>query len=279
MPEIKAFTAADLGFAAGQTAREGWASGRGDFELYREHDPDGCFTAWEGGNPVGMVTTTRYTTSGWIANLIVVPECRSRGIGRALMQRGLEHLAAAGIECVRLDGDPPGIPLYRSLGFVDEWESLRFRAVASQLDAPEGVARLHRRDLAAIAALDRPWFGDDRGRLLGLLFERAEHGFSVTRDGRPAGYLMVLRSDLGLRIGPWAAADPDDAEALLRAALGEAVGETITVGVPEPNRAAQRVLERLGFEPTPSSLRMVRGPVRAEGRLDHLYAIANGAVG
>ena len=85
MTEIRAFTAGDLGFAAEQTAREGWASGRRDFEVYLEHDPDGCFTAWKDGRPVGMVTTTRYPASGWIGNLIVIPEERSRGLGRALM--------------------------------------------------------------------------------------------------------------------------------------------------------------------------------------------------
>jgi ribosomal protein S18 acetylase RimI-like enzyme len=277
--EIRAFTAGDVEFAAEQTAREGWASGRRDFELYLEHDSDGCFTAWKDGRPVGMVTTTRYPASGWIGNLIVIPEERSRGLGRALMERGLEHLAAAGIETVRLDGDPPGIPLYRSLGFLDEWESLRYRTVGRGLEVPGSVGRLLRDDLAAIAAFDAPCFGDDRSGVLRLFFERAERGFSVMHDGRPTGYLMVLRSDLGLRIGPCVAADPYAAEALLTASLGVAVGEPITVGVPEPNRAAQEILERLGFEPTPPSLRMVRGPRAAEGRPDLVFAIANGAVG
>jgi len=276
---IEPFTVDDLAFAAELTGREGWASGRRDFELYLAHDPDGCFTAWEGGRRIGMLTTTAYPASGWMGNLIVVPEARSRGVGRALMVHGLARLERAGVRTARLDGDPPGIPLYRSLGFVDEWESLRFRAVGAGGEIPPGVEALRAGDLDAVAAFDRTCFGDDRGRMLRLLFERAEWAFAVRRGGDLAGYLMLLRSDLGLRIGPCVAADAAVAEPLLRAALSVGAGETITVGVPAPNPAARLLLGRLGFAPTPSSLRMVRGPRAAVGSLEWVFAIANGAVG
>jgi GNAT superfamily N-acetyltransferase len=269
----------DLGFAAELTAREGWASGRRDFELYLTHDPDGCFTAWEGGRRIGMLTTTAYPASGWMGNLIVVPEARSRGVGRALMVHGLAHLETAGVRTVRLDGDPPGIPLYRSLGFVDEWESLRFKAVGIGGELPPGVEALHAGDLDAAAALDLAGFGDDRGRMLRLLLERAERAFAVRWGDAIAGYLMLLRSDLGLRIGPSAAVDAAAAASLLRAALSVRGGEALTVGVPAPNPAARVLLGRLGFAPTPSSLRMVRGPLAAAGRIEQVFAIANGAVG
>ena len=299
-------TAGDLGFAAELTAREGWASGRRDFELYLEHDPDGCFVAWEGGRRLGMVTTTVYPASGWIANLIVVPEHRSRGVGRLLMEHGLRRLEAAGVRTVRLDGDPPGIPLYRSLGFVDEWESLRFRGVGGGLDRPPQVSELEPDDLAAldrtgfggglqrppqvrelkpdargaVAALDRTAFGDDRGRMLGLFFGRAERAFVVADGDGPTAFLMVVRTDRGLRLGPCVAADARVAEELLRAALATAAaGEELTVGVPGPNTAAQEILRRLGFEPTAPSLRMVRGPRAAGGLPNRIFAIANGAVG
>ncbi len=280
MAEIRPMASDDLGFALELTAGEGWASGRRDFELYLEHDPDGCFVAREGGRPVGMVTTTRYPASAWIGNLIVVPEHRSRGLGRALMEHGLRHLEAAGVRMVRLDGDPPGIPLYRSLGFADEWESLRFRGVGGRLDRPPQVSALKRGDLAAVAAFDRTVFGDDRSRMLRLLFDRAERAVVVAGPDGLAGYAMVVRTDRGLRLGPCAAADARAAEELLRAAVTTAAaGEGITLGVPGPNPEARSILEHLGFEPTPPSLRMVRGPVAAEGRPDCIFAIANGAVG
>lgn len=279
MVTMRPMSVGDLDFAAELTAREGWASGRRDFELYLAHDPEGCFTAWEDGRRIGMVTTTAYRASGWMGNLIVVPEARGRGVGRALMERGLARLEAAGIATVRLDGDPPGIPLYRSLGFADEWESLRFKAMGSGGGLPPGVEALRAGDLDAVAALDLEAFGDDRRRMVRLLFARAEQAIAVQRGDGLGGYLMLLRSDLGLRIGPCVARDAAAAASLLRAALATGVGKTITVGVPAPNPAARLLLGRLGFAPTPSSLRMVRGPRVAAGRLEHLVAIANGAVG
>ena len=202
MAEVRPMTAGDLGFAAELTAGEGWASGRSDFQLYLEHDPDGCFTALEGGRRLGMVTTTRYPASAWIGNLIVVPEHRSRGVGRALLEHGLRHLESAGIRTVRLDGDPPGIPLYRSLGFIDEWESLRFRSVGGRLDRPQRVTDLKPDDLDAVAALDRTVFGDDRSRMLRLFLDRAEQAIAVKDGVELAGHAMVVRTDRGLRVGP-----------------------------------------------------------------------------
>lgn len=269
----------DLDAAAELTAREGWASGRSDFEMYLAHDPDGCFVARSGDECVGMVTSTRYAESGWVGNLIVVPEHRGRGIGRRLMRHALQHLEEVGIDTVRLDGDPPGIALYRSLGFVDEWESLRFRTIAHRLPFEAIVEPIGRRDVDVVAAFDGSFFGDDRGRLLGRLLEASVSAFAVRKSGQMTGYVVATRSSLGLRIGPCVATDRPSAGALLSAVLANAEGEVLTVGVPGPNREARRILESLGFEPTPSSRRMVRGPIRCCGLPNRIFAITNGAVG
>ena len=126
MIEIRRFEPEDLGFALTQTSREGWAASLEQFEVYLEHDPDGCFVAMADDQSAGMVTTTSFGPSGWIGNLIVEPRYRGRGIGRALMVHGLDRLRRSQSTTVRLDGDPPGIQLYRKLGFVDEYESCRF---------------------------------------------------------------------------------------------------------------------------------------------------------
>jgi ribosomal protein S18 acetylase RimI-like enzyme len=272
-------TADDLDFAAEQIAREGWSSGTCDFQLYLGHDPDGCFVAREGDRRVGMVTTTRYPSSGWIGNLIVVPEYRSRGVGRALMAHGLAHLEAAGVETVRLDGDPPGILLYLSLGFVDEWESLRFRSAGVATAAPERVEKLERHDVDRVVALDRRFFGDDRSLLLELFLDTSQIAYKIQDRNELRGYLMATRFDLGLRIGPCVAVDVESARQLFSAAQTAAGGERITVGVPGPNDQAATLLTELGFEPTPPCRRMIRGPIRAENKTGGIFAIASGAVG
>ena len=123
---IRTFGADDFGFASEQTAREGWDATAELFELCLAHDPGGSFVAEAGGQRVGMVTTTCYQRSGWIGNLIVPPEHRRQGIGERLMKHALEHLLRRGVRTIRLEADPPGIGIYRRLGFVDEFESPRF---------------------------------------------------------------------------------------------------------------------------------------------------------
>jgi GNAT superfamily N-acetyltransferase len=60
---------------------------------------------------------------GWyfhIADMATLPAFQRRGIGRAILQDLLDriHEAAPGTPWVTLFADPPGLPLYRSMGFV-----------------------------------------------------------------------------------------------------------------------------------------------------------------
>ena len=279
MIEIRPFTVADIPFALEQTTREGWATGRTMFETYIEHDPQGASVAWHKGGRVGMVTTSRYMASAWIGNLIVPSSCRSRGIGRALMEHGLRHLRDAGACTVRLDGDPPGLALYRSLGFVDEYESLRFRRDPEHTEFTARTEPLEPGDLAEVLAFDTDRFGDDRRRLLRILFRRSRHAFVARRDGSVRGFVLTEKTNLGLRAGPCVATDTEIASELLETVLAAAGPHTVTLGVPAPNQLGRELLEALGFSSTPSSLRMVLGERQAAGNLECIFAIAGGAIG
>ena len=279
MTQIRPATEADIEFLHRQITREGWDTARHRVEIHLEHDRGGTFIAEDDGEPVGMVTTTRYRTAGFIGNLIVVPGRRSRGTGRALMERGLAHLEDAGVTTVRLDGDPPGISLYRSLGFVDEWESCRYQATARDRRPGTEVRPMADGDLHAVCALDRPVFGDDRGRLLRLLASRAGLSFVVDGIGGLSGFAFAERTSRGVRIGPLVAADATAARSLLGACCAAVVGRTVTVGIPGPNAAGRGLLDELGFHATEPSLRMVRGPRVVVGDPGRVFAIAGGDVG
>jgi predicted N-acetyltransferase YhbS len=281
MPAIRQMLTGDMDFAVAQSAREGWATARSLFETYLEHDPQGAFVAQDGDQLVGMITTTRYRESGWIGNLIVVPEQRSRGLGRRLMNRALHHLQSEGIRTIRLDGDPPGIPLYRSLGFVDEVESCRFaRQPGGTLPLEDGrVLPLERNQLDEILHLDQEAFGDDRSRLMTLLHKRACSALLFRRQGALAGYLLMEPTDRCHRLGPGVATDEEAARVLITAGLNRFPSCICSLGIPALNSSGQAVLRSLGFLPTPSSIRMIRGPVRAFGRPELVFAIAGGAVG
>jgi len=279
MTELRAFTTADIPFALEQTTREGWATGRGIFESYLEHAPEGAFIAWSEGVRAGMVTTTRYAVSAWIGNLIVPLAFRSRGIGRALMEHGLNHLQDAGTRTVRLDADRPGLALYRTLGFVDEFESLRSRRDVVRARYSARAEPLLPGDLEEVFAFDARHFGDDRARLLRILFRRSRHAFMTRRGGSVVGYVVTEETNLGLRVGPCVATDAEIASELVEAVLSSPGSRTVTLGIPAPNIRGQQLFESLGFSSTPPCLRMVRGERQAVGNPECVFAIAGGAIG
>lgn len=282
MTKIRRFGGADLAFALRQTSREGWAASREQFKLYLEHDPEGCFIAMEEDRPVGMVTTTCLSPSGWIANLIVEPDYRSRGIGRDLMVHGLEHLRERNATTVRLDGDPQGIPLYRALGFEDEHESCRFTLRESEnpptLD-DSSAEKMSARDLDEVAALDAVSFGANRRRFLALKISVAEISVVRRRKGKIVAFLLASPTDRGLRIGPCSAASCDDARCLITAAVSAASGRPILIGLPALNTEALTMFSELGFEQAQSCLRMRLGPPIAAGDPTRVFAISSGAIG
>ncbi|MCP4901653.1 MAG: GNAT family N-acetyltransferase [bacterium] len=280
--ETRRFETSDLGFALKQISREGWAASREQFEIYLEHDPDGCFIATMNGKPVGMVTTTSFGSSGWIGNLIVEPENRGAGIGRTLMELGLQYLRKMGCLTIRLDGDAPGIPLYRSLGFEDEYESCRFEVTDSRVGITRdssGLETMNMGDLNEVNALDAGIVGADRSRFLRLKYARSEYAVVKHERGSIVASLMASKTDRGLRLGPCVAQSSADAKILIVAALATAGGRTVMVGVPGPNAGAHDLFEGLGFTRTPSSLRMRLGPRAAEGDPHRLFAISSGAEG
>ena len=279
---IRCFEPDDVDFALTQKLREGWAVSRDQFVLYLEHDPDGCFVASEGGRPVGMVTTACFGPSGWIGNLIVAPDHRSRGIGRTLMEHGLDHLRRLGTTTVHLEGDPPGIPLYRTLGFDDEYESCRFmRPASKEKPAPDDPATetMTLADLDEVAALDAAIVGEDRRRFLALKVSAAEFALVRRQDGRIVASLLAAPTNRGLRIGPCIALDPADAHTLIAAAVTAAGSRPVLIGLPALNAQALAILTEMGFDRGASSIRMRLGPPLAAADPTRIVAIASGAVG
>jgi ribosomal protein S18 acetylase RimI-like enzyme len=277
--EIRLLEKPDIDFALSQTGREGWDTTRETLEVHLVHDPEGCFLATVGGERVGMVTTTRYRDTGWVGELIVSPDHRRSGIGTALMEKALECLERSGIRTIRLEGDPPGIPLYQRLGFVHEYESPRFRLGRTPAVQRGDAQKVPSSQWSEVSELDERCFGDDREKLLSELLERARAVYGSPSTGRLSGYLVVQRSGAGARLGPWAAYEPQIAEEVLRTALSGLESETVVVALPGVNESGQELLRRYGFLQTPSSFRMIRGPEAGQGTPQKVYAIANGAFG
>jgi GNAT superfamily N-acetyltransferase len=254
-------TPEDQGFFLGLIDMVGWGLTDADYRRMLAFSPDGMFKATLDGEDVGVVVTVDYGEMAWIGNLVVVFEMRGRGIGEALMKRAMEHLEGLGIRCIRLDGVQKAVSLYRRLGFRDEYWSLRYTGRASRSPVTHAEP-MRRSDLDAVTMLDEAFFRGRRGRMLRWVYERfPDLCFASWKDGELSGFIMAKDGSDSVKVGPWICCPgcEEAAEALLRSVMNMRVGEDFWVGCPEGNRSSVAVLERNGFTPLPSSLRMCYG--------------------
>jgi predicted N-acetyltransferase YhbS len=268
----------DLEFLVQLAHSLGWTTTRSDIESLFSYEPAGCFVADLKGEVVGSVTTTPYTHFGWIGMVLVKEELRRRGIGSALMQRACRYLQDKAILTVRLEADPPGVPLYEHLRFVRECSSERWYREGPPPPEVGGVRQATEADLQRIRPLDARAFGDDRTRVLARLLRCSE--FTLVPDEEPAkGMLMMHMTAHGALFGPFIAAEPELAERLLRAGLNRVIGGPVFVGVPETHSNALTLLHKYGFKQRTTLSRMYLGnpPKKGNPRLE--YGIAASATG
>jgi ribosomal protein S18 acetylase RimI-like enzyme len=253
MLNIRSMAYDDLDFAASCTAGERWASeGRAEFEGFFAHDPGGCLVAEEAGRRVGIGMATPYGQSGFIGELIVLPEARGRGVGRALLARAVSYLHGCGARTVLLDGVVRAVPLYERAGFCKLCRSLRFSGTIQGRPAPR-VRAMRPDDLEEVFRLDRQAFGADRSFFLARRLARfPELSKVLVQDGRLAGFLLGRRGQVPE--GEWTAAGPwvvapgvEQPEELLESLAPQGGSLRLSVGVLETNAAAVSLVRSLGF--------------------------------
>lgn len=89
-----------------------------------ERDPAGIFVAEQDGEIVGYITTWHDAEAGVgnIPNLAVKSGLRGQGIGRQLIQHGLDYFRSIGLKYARietLDQNSVGQKLYPAMGFKE----------------------------------------------------------------------------------------------------------------------------------------------------------------
>ncbi|MBN1824795.1 MAG: GNAT family N-acetyltransferase [Candidatus Eisenbacteria bacterium] len=279
---IRTMTEEDLDFAAARTTAEGWRNEtREDFENFLAHDSEGCLIAEEEGGPIGIGVATAYRDSGFIGELIVLPERRGRGVGAKLLGAALEHLERRGVRSVLLDGVPGAVRLYERAGFRPVCRSLRFTGLIEG-ETHGRVRPMEEKDWDAVRAMDREAFGEDRSFFLRRRFERApELCLVLAPKEEILGFVIGRYGDGIVSASPWIARPGSYCPAdLLRALAREAPDTPIELGVLESNGVAIGELRASGFEEKPtSSLRMVRGPSGDLGAAPACFSIGTAAKG
>ncbi len=232
------------------------------------------------GVPVGTVEALDYGPFAYVGDMVVRPDMQRQGIGLSLMKQLLAQLDARGTPAVLLDASEAGAPMYRQLGFGEVDRALIFEQSSPTTIAfiPTNVRRMRNTDLAPVSEWDAARFGANRERVLAkMLADLPERAFVVEDEaGKPTGYLFAQSR----RVGPWVAQRPQDAEALLQAALELSFDSAPRVIVPRMNPAAGELLQRYGFRLVDANHRHMRrgmpGPVRQR---DAIYGQASFGLG
>lgn len=281
--EIRVMTTADVAGCDELRRLAGWNQTVADWRRFLRLSPAGCFVAEQGGDLVGSVTTIAYgVVIGWIGMLLVHPDFRGRSIGKALLTCAIEHLQGAGIQCIKLDATPKGEPLYRSMGFREEWALSRFEAggieVGSEAPFGRGIRDATVSDWQRLIELDAEAFGTERGELMRELGASARRVYVAEENGVLRGYGMVRTGSAANYLGPVAARSKEAGVELLNVLLHEAAGRPVYIDVPERNEAAIDWLYTR-FKPQRTLLRMFFGAANQRGDVTKYFGLADPAVG
>lgn len=278
---LRTMDPADLEFADSVRAAVGWNQTVADWERLYSVAPDGCFIAeWEGRRAGTGIATCYGTDLAWIGMILVHPDFRRHGIGRAIMSHCLEFLKNRGIACIKLDATPLGKTLYDQLGFRDEWTLARWEAArVTATCSAKGVRPMRDADWPAMEKLDREAFGVSREDLLGKLSLQSRCVIHEDAGGGVAGFGMMRPGSRADYLGPVVAANPESGTAIVHALLGAAAGKPVYWDIPDDAIEAVALAKSLGFVSQRPLIRMHLGENRNPGRPRHQFAIADPATG
>ena len=282
LPVLRPMTPADVPACMALKERAGWNQTPRDWLTFIALRPNGCFVATLEDEIIGTATTVDFEKAfSWIGMMLVSPDHRRKGIGAQLMQACIDSLADC--RTIKLDATPTGKLLYTTLGFEEEYTLTRMAcdAVPARKYRPDnGVRALRPADLDEVITFDAAFFGANRGPVLRKWFDNAPQFAYVLREqSRLAGFSMGRAGSHRSSLGPVVTETREQAERLIRRALGCVSGKPTVIDIFEHTPAFVTSLEALGFSAQRGFTRMYLGPNQAPGIPECQWAIAGPAVG
>jgi ribosomal protein S18 acetylase RimI-like enzyme len=273
MIAIRRMTPDDFAFAVSLTDEESWAYVEEDFERLLSYEPEGCFVAESGKQPVGIVTTTSYIHLGYIGNVIVDERFRGRDIGIRLVENSLRYLTGIGVKTVHLTSYMDTVGFYEKLGFKPEFLISSMSIETKEFDFLDHQV-WKEGDVDRILQLDRRYFGGDRSRIIRRMMVDFPD-LLLTSKGTSFGYIATSCTEKSCEIGPLIAesGDLDAAEGLLRGVLGVVSADLARIFVPHSNESATELVKSLGFREDFRTMRMFHGQPNTIERSEGIFAI------
>ncbi len=269
----------DLEFAASLTVEEGWNYTPAEIEFMLGLDQYGSFV-YEDDAPLGIATCVTYGKTGVLGHLLVSKAGRGKRIGRSLLEAAIGYMEGKGCESFVVYATEHAVGLYQKHGFkvAKYTECMHLKLDDSYRREPSSrCSMIEPSDLPEVIDIDRSLFGDDRGKLIGRLYQvHPKSAFKLVRGGEIVGYIMGRPDHVGNNLGPWACLtdSENDAEALFRTEMSSLSNGKLYMGAFSENVPALRIATEL---PTLNRWHiplMVRGKGRYEDSGRRTFGIA-----
>jgi GNAT superfamily N-acetyltransferase len=235
--------------AIDRAAQQGWNPGLNDAACFYAIDPGGFFMGVLDGQPIARGLALNYDEHfAFFGVYIVEHRYRGKGYGLALTKARLEHI---GKRNAGLDGVENMVEKYKRLGYRTAHRTIRyiFTPKIAQSLLPE-IVPVAQIPFAELAAYDRRHFFAPREAFLKLWIGQPHAVALGLRDvGELKGFGVLRKCRNGYKIGPLFAEQPEIAEALFDALCSHAIGEPVTIDMPEPNQAALRLAAKHDMRP------------------------------
>jgi RimJ/RimL family protein N-acetyltransferase len=258
--EIAVGSADDVQRMAAWANDEGWNPGRTDAHAFFAADPGAFLIGRLNGEPQACISVVKYGTGfGFLGFYIARPPVRGKGYGIQVWNAGMARLAGRN---VGLDGVVAQQGNYRKSGFRLAWNNIRHEGPPPAGKPPAGVTLVDARSVGfdRLAAYDRRFFPEARDSFLASWISLPERAAMVAlRDGEIAGFAVMRACAAASRVGPLYGATPEIASALV-GALATTLGATaVAIDVPDRNKPAVKLAERIGLKPSFETARMYTG--------------------
>lgn len=249
----------DLGLGLRLTQEAGWNHLESDWLRFISLGPDDCFVAELDGRAVGTTMTFISDHVAWIAMVLVEKNARGKGVGTALLKHALDYLDECKVRTIRLDATHLGQPIYEKLGFVPEYELVRFEGIAPSGRAGLAVTKVTPELFSDLIDFDSRMMGTNRAKMLNALFREFPENTRVLIHGtKIEGFITMHPGRKAIQIGP-CTATMNAGAALLSDALNRCAGKAVFVDIPTDNVHAVKVAKAGGLRIQRCFLRMYRG--------------------
>jgi GNAT superfamily N-acetyltransferase len=295
MIEIRLMTIDDLQLGLRLSRQAGWNQTESDWLRFMNLEPEGCFVAELNGCSVGTTTTCIFDKVAWIAMVLVDTESRGQGVGTKLLKHSLDYLDGLKINTVRLDATHLGRPIYEKLGFVPEYELVRFegiappsitlggslkavgfgdgggKAIPKRHKASPRDCRLGLPPFTGMIEFDRQMTGTNREKMLSRLFNEFPRDTRIVTQGDTIeGFVTIRPGANAVQIGP-CTASINSGPALLSDALHRCAGKAVFIDIPTNNVPAVKIAESSGLKIQRPFIRMCRGE-RIKDNVEAIWA-------